>query len=64
MRSKDPEWLRQDNVGRREQSDIEFVIDLQMAGRDGLRLLETRSGFLETLDWVSNPYFVYADPCG
>ena len=44
---------------RREKADIEFVIGLQMAVRDGLRLFETRSGALETPEGVSNKYFVY-----
>eukprot|EP00439_Symbiodinium_sp_Y106_P057222 s1383_g8.t1 len=53
------EWQRTDNAGLREKADVEFVIDLQMAVRDGLRIFETRSGALETPDWVSNKYFVY-----
>ena len=60
MMSKDPEWLRQDNSGLRVNAEIEFVIDLQMAALDGLRLLETRAGALETPDWISNKYLVYA----
>ena len=59
MLSPMPEWQRQDNAGLREKAEIEFVIDLQMAVRDGLRLLETRSGALETPDWISNKYIVY-----
>ncbi|CAE7543012.1 unnamed protein product, partial [Symbiodinium microadriaticum] len=56
----DPEWLRQDNSGLRANAEIEFVIDLQLAVLDGLRLLETRAGALETPDWISNKYLVYA----
>ena len=59
MLCQQPEWQRTDNAGLREKADVEFVIDLQMAVRDGLRIFETRSGALETPDWVSNKYFVY-----
>ncbi|CAE7925074.1 unnamed protein product, partial [Symbiodinium sp. KB8] len=42
MMSKDPEWLRQDNFGLRANAEIEFVIDLQLAALDGLRVFETK----------------------
>ena len=58
--SKDPEWLRQDSSGLRVNAEVEFVIDLQIAALDGLRLFETRAGALETPDWISNKYLVYA----
>ena len=60
MMCRDPEWIRNDNAGLRERAEVEFVIDLQMAVRDGLRLFETRSGALESPDWVSNKYLIYA----
>ncbi|CAE7844771.1 CML4, partial [Symbiodinium sp. KB8] len=46
--------------GLRANAEIEFVIDLQLAVLDGLRLLETKAGALETPDWISNKYLVYA----
>ena len=66
MMGKDPAWLRQDNAGLREPADIEFVIDPQMAVRDGLRLLETRSGSLETrepadIEFVIDPQMAVRD---
>eukprot|EP00439_Symbiodinium_sp_Y106_P004947 s3252_g1.t1 len=60
MMCRGPEWIRNDNAGLRERAEVEFVIDLQMAVRDGLRLFETRSGALESPDWVSNKYLIYA----
>ena len=36
MMSKEPERIRADNAGLREKADVEFVIDLQLAVRDGL----------------------------
>ena len=59
MMSKDPEWIRADSSELRERADIEFVIEPQLAVRDGLRLFETRSGALETPDWISNRYCIY-----
>ena len=64
MMSKDPEWLRQDNFGLRANAEIEFVIDLQLAALDGLRVFETKAGAIETPDWVSNKYLVYAYKMG
>ena len=66
MMGKDPAWLRQDNAGLRQPAEIEFVIDPQMAVRDGLRLLETRPGSLETrepadIEFVIDPQMAVRD---
>ena len=60
MMAMSPAWERDANQAVRENADIEFAADLQLAALDAVRLLETRSGAIQTPDWVSNKYLIYA----
>ena len=59
MFSVEPNWMRTDNEGIRENAEIEVVIDLQLAALEGVRLLRTASGCLQTPDWISNRYITF-----
>ena len=59
MFSAEPNWVRTDNEGIRENAEIEVVIDLQLAALEGVRLLRTASGCIQTPDWISNRYITF-----
>ena len=59
MFSVEPNWMRTDNEGIRENAEIEVVIDLQLAALEGVRLLRTASGCIQTPDWISNRYITF-----
>ena len=59
MFSAEPNWIRTDNEGLRENAEIEVVIDLQLAALEGVRLLRTASGCIQTPDWISNRYITF-----
>ena len=58
--SPKPAWERDCMEGVRPDAEIEFVVDLQMAALDGVRIFETAAGAVQTPDWLSNRYLVYA----
>ena len=60
MMSPIPAWERRDHQGVRENAEIEFVVDLQLAALDGVRILRTKADAVETPDWLSNRYLIYA----
>ena len=39
---------------------MEFAIDLQLAALEGVRIFETKNDVLQTPDWISNRFFMYA----
>ena len=57
--SVEPNWMRTDNEGIRENAEIEVVIDLQLAALEGVRLLRTASRCIQTPDWISNRYITF-----
>ena len=59
MFSAEPNWVRTDSEGIRENTEIEVVIDLQLAALEGVRLLRTASGCIQTPDWISNRYITF-----
>ena len=60
MMATSPIWLRESNAGLRPGAEVEFAIDLQLAALEGVRIFETKNDVLQTPDWVSNRFFMYA----
>ena len=60
MMAKAPIWLRESNAGLRPGAEVEFAIDLQLAALEGVRIFETKNDVLQTPDWISNRFFMYA----
>eukprot|EP00439_Symbiodinium_sp_Y106_P083985 s17_g24.t1 len=48
------------NAGLRPGAEVEFAIDLQLACLEGCRILMTKNDVLQTPDWLSNRYLMYA----
>ena len=59
MFSLEPNRVRTDNEGIRENAEIEVVVDVQLAALEDVRFLKTASGCLQTPDWVSNRYITF-----
>ena len=60
MMAKAPIWLRESFAGLRPGAEVEFAIDLQLAALEGVRIFETKNDVLQTPDWISNRFFMYA----
>ncbi|CAE7038804.1 unnamed protein product, partial [Symbiodinium sp. CCMP2592] len=55
-----PQWERPNNAGLRPGAEVEFAIDLQLACLEGCRILLTKNNVLQTPDWLSNRYLMFA----
>ncbi|CAE7203250.1 unnamed protein product [Symbiodinium sp. CCMP2592] len=55
-----PQWERPNNAGLRPGAEVEFAIDLQLACMEGCRILLTKNNVLQTPDWLSNRYLMFA----
>ena len=51
--SQQPNWARFDNEGVHEHADLEIVVDVQMAALEGVRIMVTASGCLQTASLTS-----------
>ena len=60
MMARLPQWARPNNAGLRPGAEVEFAIDLQLACLEGCRILMTKNDVLQTPDWLSNRYLMYA----
>ena len=60
MMARLPQWERPNNAGLRPGAEVEFAIDLQLACLEGCRILMTKNDVLQTPDWLSNRYLMYA----
>ena len=56
MMSPIPAWQRENHAGVREDADIAFVIDLQLAALEGVRIFRSKADAIQTPDWISNRF--------